>query len=548
MRPPKMIALTTLLICLLLLAGCPDPSSGTYTVSYDGNGADSGSPPGSLVYPGNSYAVISDNTGNLAKQERHFLHWNTARDDSGTIYNPGEKITLRANMVLYAIWVEGPIFYAQKVTDNLVYAVEAELLATGDSCLVYADKSIRFFKADAEAIRDKFDGEIEPKITGTFGTYKDVDGNRKIILLLLDIVDGFNPSVGGGYVAGYFSPGNMESKSSYAKSNEADMLYIDTSPGWNTSNKEKMYTTVAHEFQHLINYSRSLDRGSEQDLWINEGLSSAAEYIYGGYQDDRITYFNRDRTGSIGKGNNFFVWNGYWETDPSGPGDVLANYSTVYMFFQWLRVHANNGTGIYTDIISSPDGDFNAVTSAASLRINSRFNDWDDLLSTWMWANIKVESGGFEGYKGEPNLKPEWWQINDYYQTPVSSRPLYPGEGVFSVKSPGNTFTYSDTSSIKYSYYSCKPYYYHLFDYTGTYDTYLTVNVNTDKGGSAEPGSVTSNIQEQYARAAGTPFRTIQESNSSGSYPVSFGEKQNEIIRERKGVTGARNASGINRK
>jgi hypothetical protein len=59
-------------------------------------------------------------------------------------------------------------------------------------------------------------------------------------------------------------------------------------------------------------------------------VRSAAEYVYGGESGGRITYFNRDPSGTIARGNNFFYWNDDGDT---WDNDVLADYATAYLFF-----------------------------------------------------------------------------------------------------------------------------------------------------------------------------------------------------------------------
>lgn len=103
--------------------------------------------------------------------------------------------------------------------------------------------------------------------------------------MLLDIKDGFEPSSSVGYTAGYFYPVDMYSNTSLRqaniniKSNETDMLYIDIYPG--VPDSETTLSTVAHEFQHLVNFGVSARRRSSvMDTWIDEGLSTAAEHLY----------------------------------------------------------------------------------------------------------------------------------------------------------------------------------------------------------------------------------------------------------------------------
>jgi len=81
----------------------------TYTVTYNSNGATSGSVP----VDGNAYSVlnptvtVASNTGTLAKNNSliGFDGWNTAADGSGTSYSGGQTFTIgSANVTLYAQW------------------------------------------------------------------------------------------------------------------------------------------------------------------------------------------------------------------------------------------------------------------------------------------------------------------------------------------------------------------------------------------------------------------------------------------------------------
>lgn len=78
----------------------------TYTVTYDGNGADSGDVP---VDPDSPYesgdtVTVLGNTGTLAKTGKTFGGWNTAADGTGTAYAAEATFTISANTVLYAVW------------------------------------------------------------------------------------------------------------------------------------------------------------------------------------------------------------------------------------------------------------------------------------------------------------------------------------------------------------------------------------------------------------------------------------------------------------
>ena len=89
----------------------PTPSpSGTYIVTYFGNGNTSGTAPvdGSSPYTGgSSVTILGVNT--LAKSGYQFAGWNTAADGSGTNYVGGDAFTINANTNLYANWIIGGV-------------------------------------------------------------------------------------------------------------------------------------------------------------------------------------------------------------------------------------------------------------------------------------------------------------------------------------------------------------------------------------------------------------------------------------------------------
>jgi hypothetical protein len=319
-------------------------------------------------------------------------------------------------------------FWAYDLEKKEAYRCRAALLAEGTRCLVYGEEelgaALKVHAATAERVAREFDLRIYP-LTDYFGKPLDVDGNGKVILLLLDIRDGYDPQSSPGYVAGYFDPGDMYlpgGEGASGRGNGADMLYIDIRPG--TIGSSASYVNIAHEFQHLLSFSRRAELGSPLDLWIDEGLSTAAEYLYGGHQRVLVDWLLDPRNLTAPRGNTFYIWNGDWEDY-----DSYTNYSTVYLFFQWLRIHADNHEGIYREILDSPEGDYRALTRAASRHIQEDFQDWEKLLGTWFMANLLQESGGRRGYGGEFSFEP--WYLRGELPDPNRIK-LAPGEGVYS--------------------------------------------------------------------------------------------------------------------
>ncbi|MDR2397585.1 MAG: hypothetical protein LBD74_02355 [Spirochaetaceae bacterium] len=334
-------------------------------------------------------------------------------------------------------------FWAKDGEDQF-YQLEARELVTGTHSIFYVETANQD-KAPRDAVvalADEFDTKIFPLITRQFGDFLDMDQNGKVLFLLLDIRD--LPGIG--YTAGYFYSGDMYDPSIREYSNKADMIYVDINPG-NIQEPGVRYN-LAHEFQHLVNFSVRQRIGSPQDVWINEGLSSAAEYLYAGeHLKDRIDFFNDPRT-SIPYGNNFYYWN-----DGLVYGDRgLANYATVYLFFQWLRIHTAPGKDIYKEIVQSEYGDYRGITDAAARCFDPPIAcDWELLLQTWLAANYLNEASGLYGYKGELvtqvfDLPPERPYFIKQAEDPY---PLFPGEAVYS-ELAGDTL-YAAAGNIRYA-------------------------------------------------------------------------------------------------
>ena len=74
----------------------------TYTVTYYGNGADSGKTTDTNAYTRGTVATVKEN--GFTRSRYTFTGWNTKADGSGKSYAEGASITMRGNVALYAQW------------------------------------------------------------------------------------------------------------------------------------------------------------------------------------------------------------------------------------------------------------------------------------------------------------------------------------------------------------------------------------------------------------------------------------------------------------
>ncbi|MCO7174830.1 hypothetical protein ACFP7A_04835 [Sporolactobacillus kofuensis] len=250
---------------------------------------------------------------------------------------------------------------------------------------------------DADKLGDQFDSSIYSSDVDNFGNPLDVDGNGKINILCFDIQDGFDKS--GGYVAGYFDPNDLTNGTD---SNHSEILYMDTYPAMGTGSTKDVteaYPTMAHEFQHLINFSQNVlaEGHSPMDTWMDEGLAMAAEQVYTGAPlQDEIDYYNADS--AISDGQSLL----YWDDD----GDTLANYALSYLFMEYLRIQSGQGNQIYKQLIDDPNSNYKAVQDLIHKYINPNlsFGQFMTDFRLALYYNSPIGLYGFHGESGFTNI------------------------------------------------------------------------------------------------------------------------------------------------
>ncbi|MDN3954832.1 Ig-like domain-containing protein [Sporolactobacillus laevolacticus] len=275
--------------------------------------------------------------------------------------------------------------------------INATLAYSGTHANIWVNND-RISSDDAKKLGEQFDSSIYSSDVNNFGTPSDVDGNGKINIVCYDIQDGFDGS--GGYVAGYFDPNDLTDGTD---SNHSDILYIDTYPGMGTGSTKDVteaYPTLAHEFQHLINFNRNVlvEGHSAMDTWIDEGLAMAAEQVYTGVPlEDEIDYYNTDS--AINDGQSLL----YWDYD----GDTLANYALSYLFMEYLRIQCGQGNQIFKNLIDDPNSNYVAVQDLIHQYIdpNLSFGQFMTDFRLALYYNNPTGLYGFHGESGLTNIE-----------------------------------------------------------------------------------------------------------------------------------------------
>lgn len=414
------------------------------------------------------------------------------------VENDSKKInkTMRSIQKSYQVGTNKS-FWVTNVETNQDYQLTATLLYSGKHTNVWVHNN-QILKQQAEQLGKEFDNKIYTSDVTNFGNESDVDGDGKVNILTYDIQDGFSGS--GGYVAGYFSPQDLYA---YSTSNRSEIFYIDTYPQmgmYSSKDVSAAYSTLAHEFEHMINYNQKVfvQGQSDMDVWMDEGLAMAAEQIYlGEALQNRIDYYNS--ASSITNGHSLIYWDYY--------GDTLANYSLSYLFMQYVKEQAGQGNQIFKEIINNKNTNYLAVQEVMQ-KYNAKLT-FGKLMTNFRGAlTLKEDSGpyGFKGNASFDSIKQKLYNGNyTYLQGGGAIIKAIQSEKEFSVPaSKGQNITYTlltkkDVATVK----PIKP------TVTEVGDSDIVVKGKADKN--------TAIVIKKNKSVLGTGY-----SNSNGSFAISI--------------------------
>ena len=217
-------------------------------------------------------------------------------------------------------------FSVADLTPGSTYSTSFTCRAVGVHCYIFVEDTswTKYVnQAAVDSVRIAFDSKtpanpnkgIYQTDVDNFGNPPDVDNDPKIIILILNIRDGFKGT--GGFVAGFFSASDESAP------NKAEIYHLDCYP-LNLKSSDGLQTgmaTTAHEFQHMIHYNYHQD----QETFFNEGCSMVAEVINGYKVDDYLGYYSQTP-------NRYLLyWNG------SDATDVLNDYGRCTSFMLYLK-------------------------------------------------------------------------------------------------------------------------------------------------------------------------------------------------------------------
>ena len=320
------------------------------------------------VVKNNARASLKSGFSSNSKDPTHKFRVLEANLINTPIGVPSNNTTLKSVASVKAIGDER-FFYIDTVATQTTYPnnrLSTKLTKMSGNTLVYVDSTINDSDSVKEVVAQNvlstFDSVILSKVRNAFGSEPDlgVDGESRISIVLVNM-DGFD-------TAGYYTPvdlfANNPSNSTFRESNEGKIIYIDYSIN---SFPTTLFGTLAHEFQHMINFyqkNKSLSLSSElyyEDTWLNEALSKYSEEICGFSLldgDESTTILVKD---SMQQNNNLSVT--AWLTSPY---DYYC-YGQVYLFMHFLAYpgrYNGDSAAITRALVKGGDGNVPLIGEA----------------------------------------------------------------------------------------------------------------------------------------------------------------------------------------
>ena len=337
-----------------------------------------------LGVPGRSSAFRCG-TPHLAGTHTHFRPFPATDADPGANRMPPHLPSNRTAPALPAapalpIGTERT-FFVPDFRSMQQYTVSAALRGIGSFCYIFVEEAEWNTRVTAETVASivrAFDVAtpanrqqgIYPTLTGFFGVPPDIDGNGRIILLLLNIQDANHASQ---YTAGFFNPVDQSRgvlrtpgfRGFPIRSNEADILYIDTQPL--NPNSEVAHNVIAHEFLHLIHWRHD----PHEATWVDEGCAGYASFLCGYSVLEHVGAF--EKTPSV----SLIAW-------PERDADALPHYGAAFLWMLYLH-EQHGGTETLTEIVRNRGTSLTGVADALALRGTTQ--KVSDIFIQWKLAN-----------------------------------------------------------------------------------------------------------------------------------------------------------------
>ena len=308
---------------------------------------------------------------------------------------PQKSVTTWREGATKELWIDVPSNKRTGIlassSDGLYTKRTATLQAIRDNCYVWVvsgdGSNLTISENQSDQLADTFNN-LYSKIRNVFGNESDLISRISGTTEILDDISNVSDTgemvnivvydIGGDYkegqtsgVVGYFWPKDYYSKNSdmtnvdsdsaavLRLTNEGKYFYVDS--GFLTNYESMVYSTLAHEFQHMINYGeKTVASKMTYSTWFTEMLSMVCEDMVQQYLGIK------DEDSPIGRLATFAqTYYGSGLTEWLDGDNVVMSYAGAYAFGAYLARNYG-GTDLIKQIATNAAVDQKAITQALS--------------------------------------------------------------------------------------------------------------------------------------------------------------------------------------
>ena len=248
--------------------------------------------------------------------------------------------------------------------EPISYAIEASIAIVTEHAYWYVDLNADISTVALSRAAAEFEERVHPLLTDATGDVWNpgVDNDPRFTVLHTPLVS----------AAGYFGSRDEYTKATHPRSNEREMIYMnsDIEPG-----TEVYMGVLTHEFQHAVSWNQ--DGGEES--WINEGLAEYATH-QAGYAESFVDRF------LVSPGTQLNFW-------PDSGRAIVPHYGAAELFVNYLADHYGGYDGVGRMYRLSEDGEKGVDTYMAQFGLR-----FEDVFRDWVVANYLDADEGIYGY------------------------------------------------------------------------------------------------------------------------------------------------------
>ena len=303
-------------------------------------------------------------------------------DASGLLALDGKRYTMRQA----TLQAEGTYCYVWVLDNN--FSKDAASGATID--LIAADALAKQFDKMYKPIRDVFgeEADVMYHYYNAIDISEVCDTGTKVNIVVYDIGGDYTEDQNGG-MFGYFHPkdyytpesASLHKDSTILCSNNGKYFYVDS--GFLNSSPQMTYSTLAHEFQHMIHHwQKRLAFGYSSSTWFNEMMSMVCEDMIQQYLEIEASNSPISRFAFLG--SNYYL-SGL--TDWLSGNDVVISYAGAYAFGAYLARNYG-GKDLISEIATNDFADQEAITQALQENTDTSGEDFNSVFRRYPQALV----------------------------------------------------------------------------------------------------------------------------------------------------------------